>query len=97
MITERLKRRGAMMREIALKRGNFRGVCPTIGRLSEGCTRRISPGAAKTGLLCAGFFVAWSDTHESVYEARLPYEVRDNRNSTSYLRRKQTTWQLRKK
>ena len=22
-----------MMREIALKRGNFRGVCPTIGRL----------------------------------------------------------------
>ena len=57
----------AMMREIALKRGNFRGVCPTIGRLSEGCTRRISPGAAKTGLLCAGFFAAWSDTHESVY------------------------------
>ena len=34
----------AMMREIALKNGNFRGVCPVIGRLN--CfrsVRRISP------------------------------------------------------
>ena len=59
MITERLKRRGAMMREIALKRGNFRGVCPTIGRLSECCTRRISPARLKPACLCAGFFPAW--------------------------------------
>ena len=67
MITERLKRRGAMMREIALKRGNFRGVCPTIGRLSESVHGVYRPVRRKPACLCAGFFVAWSDTHESVY------------------------------
>jgi len=45
-----------MMREIAAKAGNFRGVCPTIGRLSECCTRRISLGAVKTGLSLCRFF-----------------------------------------
>ena len=31
--------RTAMMREIALKNGNFRGVCPVIGRLN--CFKRL--------------------------------------------------------
>lgn len=38
------KAQSAMMREIAPKGGNFRGVCPTIGRLSEfvrGVYRRV--------------------------------------------------------
>ena len=98
MITGRLKRRGAMMREIALKRGNFRGVCPTIGRLSESVPRRISPGTGRTGLLCAGFFVAWSDTHESVY-IQIAHRRRRSKThySTSYFKEETNTWQLRKK
>ena len=41
-IIERLHGRSAMMREIARKRGNFRGVCPTIGRLRDSGTAYIA-------------------------------------------------------
>lgn len=39
-----------MMREIAAKAGNFRGVCPLIGRLRDLCERRISSRMEQTGL-----------------------------------------------
>ena len=39
-----VRAQSAMMREIARKRGNFRGVCPRIGRLRGSVSRRISPG-----------------------------------------------------
>ena len=84
-----------MMREIAAKAGNFRGVCPTIGRLSECCTRRISPGAVKPACHCAGFFVAWSDTHESVESRTLTDEARDKSNSIRI--KEETPKWLRKK
>ena len=45
----------AMMREIAAKAGNFRGVCPTIGRLKDPLLRRISPCMVETGLLSCRF------------------------------------------
>ena len=41
------KKRNAMMREIARKRGNFRGVCPVIGRLNGSVSQRISLGQDK--------------------------------------------------
>ena len=44
-----------MMREIAVKTGNFRGVCPFIGRLRDLCTGVYRRRMDKTGLLSAGF------------------------------------------
>lgn len=61
----------AMMREIARKRGNFRGVCPRIGRLRASCHGVYRLAGRKPACHCAGFFVAWSDTHESVYSRTL--------------------------
>ena len=57
------------MREIARRRGNFRGVCPRIGRLRDsyhGVYRLVGMGPAclKQPVL----FMSWNDTHESVDE-----------------------------
>jgi len=68
-----------MMREIARKRGNFRGVCPTIGRLSESIHGVYRLVYGETGLHCAGFFVAGSDTHESV--CRPAHRTEDERDT----------------
>ena len=75
-----------MMREIAVKTGNFRGVCPTIGRLSEFLyTAYIVRVRREPACLCAGFFVAGSDTHEGV-DTRSALTVRrlDNVNFRMY-------------
>ena len=70
MIAKRLSRaQSAMMREIARERGNFRGVCPTIGRLSESVHGVYRLVRRKPACHCAGFFVARSDTHGNVYRA----------------------------
>ena len=55
--------RNAMMREIASKGGNFRGVCPVIGRLN--CLSALAYIAARWGRVGLGrpFFMARSDTH----------------------------------
>jgi len=59
IILKRVKNaQSAMMREIARKRGNFRGVCPTIGRLKDPLLRRISPCMVETGLLSCRF-LSW--------------------------------------
>ena len=50
--------RTAMMREIAAKAGNFRGVCPVIGRLNCLWTRlRISLRQEGKGSACVGHFL----------------------------------------
>ena len=45
-----------MMREIAVKAGNFRGVCPTIGRLSASCHGVYRRDREETGLSLCRFF-----------------------------------------
>jgi len=45
----------AMMQEIALKNGNFCGVCPVIGRLNASLRWRISPGVRNGRRLSANF------------------------------------------
>ena len=56
----------AMMQEIALKNGNFCGVCPVIGRLNCFCKRCVYRcGRGKVGLR-RPFFMAQSDTHDGV-------------------------------
>ncbi len=61
----------AMMREIAPEGGNFRGVCPVIGRLSDpvraGVYRRRQEGPA----LRRPFFMVRSDTHGGVNKKML--------------------------
>ena len=60
-----------MMREIAPEGGNFRGVCPVIGRLSDpvraGVYRRRQEGPA----LRRPFFMVRSDTHGGVNKKML--------------------------
>ena len=80
IIAERLEWRTAMKREIAVKTGNFRGVCPTgFGRLREPGSRRISSWHGDSRLIMPAFFMSRSDTHGNVdrktphrYEARTP-------------------------
>ena len=56
--------RTAMMREIASRDGNFRGVCPVIGRLNCFIKRwRISLRDGEWVGLGRPFFMARSDTH----------------------------------
>ena len=56
--------RTAMKREIASKDGNFRGVCPVIGRLNCFCSvKRISLRQEERVGLGRPFFMARSDTH----------------------------------
>ena len=58
-----------MMQEIALKNGNFCGVCPVIGRLNCFCLRlRISLRQEKGSALRRPFFLARNDTHGGVNE-----------------------------
>ena len=67
IIAERLEGRTAMMREIAVKTGNFRGVCPTgFGRLREPDSRRISSWYGDSRLIMPAFFMPRSDTHGNV-------------------------------
>ncbi len=48
-----------MMREIAARAGNFRGVCPSQNRAAEeSMYRGVGLCIDKTGLLCAGFLLA---------------------------------------
>ena len=55
----------AMMQEIAAQAGNFRGVCPVIGRLN--CPAlRISLRHRKRSALRRPFFLAQNDTHDGV-------------------------------
>ena len=74
-----------MMREIAVKTGNFRGVCPTIGRLSEFLyTAYIVRVRREPACLCAGFFVVGSDTHGNVYS--FAHRTKDEPNPITQLR-----------
>ena len=64
----------AMMREIAARAGNFRGVCPVIGRLN--CPVALAYIAAPRGkgsALRRPFFMAWNDTHGGVNRTARPY------------------------
>ena len=64
----------AMMREIAAKAGNFRGVCPVIGRLNCPVTPAyIAVPKGERSALRRPFFMAWSDTHGGVNRTARPY------------------------
>ncbi len=57
----------AMMREIAVKTGNFRGVCPLNRAAEDLCSRVYRHGETETGRLAVPvFLLSWSDTHEGV-------------------------------
>ena len=47
---------GHMMREIAASAGNFRGVCPIIGRLRKSFPQRLSLCHGQVPAFCAGIF-----------------------------------------
>ena len=63
-----------MMREIARKRGNFRGVCPVIGRLNllRQALAYIAGHEEWVGL-GRPFFMAWNDTHGGADKEVRPY------------------------
>ncbi len=62
-----------MMWEIAVKTGNFRGVCPFIGRLRGLCTGVYRRRMDRTGLLQAPvFFMSRNDTHDTV-DKKIPH------------------------
>ena len=67
-----------MMREIAVKTGNFRGVCPTIGRLKDLDTAYIAADGWNRPAFMPVSFVPRSDTHESVY--RLLHRTEDEQD-----------------
>ena len=99
MIAKRLSgAQSAMMREIAAQAGNFRGVCPTIGRLKDLNTAYIAVNGGNRPALMPVSFISRSDTHESV-DTRRALTVRrlDNVSQLSYVLRRKTQWQLRKK
>mgnify|MGYP005827095999 CR=1 FL=1 len=74
MIAKRLSgAQSAMMREIAAQAGNFRGVCPTIGRLKDLNTAYIAVNGGNRPALMPVSFMSRSDTHESVDKSLLPY------------------------
>ena len=52
-----------MKQEIALKNGNFCGVCPVIGRLREPIRCVYRRGEESADKSCRSFFMARSDTH----------------------------------
>jgi len=58
--------RTAMMQEIALKNGNFCGVCPVIGRLNCPVCAAYIVATGKGSALRRPFFLAQSDTHGGV-------------------------------
>ena len=66
-----------------------------IGRLRDPCHGVYRPGRERTGLLCAGFFVPGSDTHDSVDGDLSPYEARQSQ-LRMYVK-EEHPWQLRKK
>ena len=99
-----------MMREIARKRGNFRGVCPYIGRLRDPVHGVYRPGSDRTGLLCAGFIHPRGVIRtETCTEILSPYEEealsrreqakrdKDVAHYTSLRIKEEKQWQLRKK
>ena len=55
-----------MMQEIAVKTGNFCGVCPVIGRLNCPVYAAYIAAAGKGSASCRPYFLAQSDTHDSV-------------------------------
>ena len=67
-----------MMREIAVKTGNFRGVCPTIGRLKDLDTAYIAADGWNRPAFMPVSFVPRSDTRESVY--RLLHRTEDEQD-----------------
>ena len=81
----------AMSREIAAKAGNFRGVCPIIGRLRDflcvsvdRCARGHRPHSVPV------FFMSRNDTHGTAYKKSLTVRqlVRSNKNRTKLWRNK---------
>ena len=50
--------RNAMMREIASEDGNFRGVCPVIGRLNASFALAYIAGLRKNGRRLSAYFHA---------------------------------------
>lgn len=67
-----------MMREIAAQAGNFRGVCPLIGRLRGLCTGVYRRRMDKTGLFQAPvFFMLRNDTHDTVDKKSLTSQTRN--------------------
>ena len=75
IIFRRAKTRIAMKREIAPSGGNFRGVCPVIGRLKALVSAYIAAPDASAGILPA-FVLKRNDTHGIAYSLLSTYPAR---------------------
>ena len=72
----------AMNREIAPKGGNFRGVCPIIGRLRGSVCQRRSLRQSDTGQIVPVFLMSRNDTHGTAYRKNLsPYGSRSSKTN----------------
>jgi hypothetical protein len=74
-----------MMREIALKRGNFRGVCPRIGRLRGPCHGVDRLAGVKPACFVPVLFMSKNDTHDNVDESFHRTKRDSKTKSTSYV------------
>lgn len=84
----------AMMREIALKNGNFRGVCPVIGRLNCFWKRwRISPGTEE-GSASVGHF-SWLGMIRTAARTIVVRPYPDTTQTEYVIQGGKQTWQTR--
>ena len=84
----------AMMREIALKNGNFRGVCPVIGRLNCFWKRwRISPGTEE-GSASVGHF-SWLGMIRTAARTNAVRPYPDTTQTEYVIQGGKQTWQTR--
>jgi len=73
--------------------GNFRGVCPVIGRLRICCAAYIAAVMESAGKR-RSFFMARNDTHGLAYKDSRPYP--EQRKTEYDFKEETTTWQTRK-
>ena len=91
-------RADAMKREIALKNGNFRRVCPVIGRLRTEFAgdnyAYIAAERERSADKCRPFSVPGNDTHGIADKGSRPYPAD---TQTEYVIKEETQkWQTRK-
>ena len=81
--------RTAMKREIAWRHGNFRRVCPVIGRLRRNFPRRISPRKANRPANVGQFSCAGVIRTEKRTGNSRPYPAKTTKKLSTIFRRKQ--------
>ena len=88
--------RDAMMREIALKDGNFRGVCPVIGRLNCFCRALAYIAGREEGAAAVGHF-SWLGMIRTAARTT-QFDRTQTSKQTEYVKIKEENkpWQTRK-